>query len=153
MADPRGRGPNTQCGSLDTHLTGLLRVLTLNYMVQYCPSRPTVGESFAALADATRRGVVERLTESDASITELAETFDLTLTGLRKHVGILEQAGLVVTEKVGRVRICRLGSDRLDEAAAWIERYRQQWDARFDQLERVVHHQRTEQIDGLNTTT
>lgn len=121
-------------------------------MVQYIAPGPAVGVSFAALADDTRRGVVERLTVGDASITELAQTFDLTLTGLRKHVGILEQAGLVVTEKVGRVRVCRLGDDRLDGAAAWIERYRQQWDARFDELERVVQHQRKERIDGRNTT-
>src|SRR6186997_2697877 len=94
--------------------------------------------SFAALSDATRRGVLEQLGRADASITELAERFHMTLTGIRKHVGVLEQAGLVTTEKVGRVRTCRLGPRRLDEETAWIERHRQLWDARFDALDKVV---------------
>ena len=94
--------------------------------------------SFAALSDATRRGVLEQLERSDASITELAEKFDMTLTGMKKHVGVLEQAGLITTEKIGRVRTCRLGLRGLDEEAAWIEQRRQLWDARFDALDRVV---------------
>jgi DNA-binding transcriptional ArsR family regulator len=94
--------------------------------------------SFAALSDPTRRGILERLGQADASITELAGKFRMTLTGMKKHVGVLEQAGLVTTEKVGRVRTCRLGMRRLEEEAAWIERYRQLWDARFDELDRVV---------------
>lgn len=94
--------------------------------------------SFAALSDATRRGVLERLGRADASITDLAETFDMTLTGMKKHVGVLEQAGLVSTAKVGRVRTCTLGPRRLEEAAAWLERFRELWDARFDELDRVV---------------
>ncbi len=94
--------------------------------------------SFAALSDATRRGVLEQLGRADASITDLAERFHMTLTGMKKHVGVLEQAGLVTTEKVGRVRTCRLGLRGLDEEAAWIESYRQLWDARFDGLEKVV---------------
>lgn len=94
--------------------------------------------SFAALSDATRRGVLERLGRADASITDLAETFDMTLTGMKKHVGVLEQAGLVTTEKIGRVRTCKLGPRRLDEATAWIERFRELWDARFDELDNVV---------------
>ena len=72
------------------------------------------------------------------SITELAETFSMTLTGMKKHVSVLEQAGLVTSEKVGRVRVCRLGTSRLEQEAEWIERYRQIWDARFDQLDKVV---------------
>ena len=94
--------------------------------------------SFAALADATRRGVLEQLGRADASITELADTFHMTLTGMRKHVGVLEQAGLVTTQKIGRVRTCQLGPRRLEEETAWLERYRQRWDARFDELDKVV---------------
>src|SRR5690349_16742477 len=102
-------------------------------MVQYLNAR--LDGSFAALSDATRRGVVEQLGRGDASITALAERFHMTLTGMKKHVGILEQAGLVTTEKVGRVRTCRLGPHRLDEEAAWLERYRQLWASRFDELD------------------
>ena len=94
--------------------------------------------SFAALSDATRRGVLEQLGRADASITELAERFHMTLTGMKKHVGVLERAGLVSTKKVGRVRTCQLGPRRLDEATAWLERYRQRWDERFDALDQVV---------------
>ena len=94
--------------------------------------------SFAALSDATRRGVLEQLGRADASITELAEKFHMTLTGMKKHVGILEQAGLVSTEKVGRVRTCKLGPRRLEDETAWLEKYRLLWDARFDDLDRVV---------------
>ena len=105
-------------------------------MVQYL--NPRLDASFAALSDITRRGVLELLGRADASITELAEEFDMTLTGMKKHVGILEQAGLVLTRKVGRVRTCRIGARRLDEAAAWIESYHQLWAARFDELDKVV---------------
>ncbi|MEQ1952702.1 ArsR/SmtB family transcription factor [Mesorhizobium yinganensis] len=105
-------------------------------MVQYLTAR--LDASFAALSDATRRGVLEQLGRSDASITELAEKFHMTLTGMKKHVGVLEQAGLVTTQKVGRVRTCKLGLRRLEEEAAWIERHRQLWDARFDALDRIV---------------
>jgi len=116
-------------------------------MVQYTLARFDV--SFAALSDATRRGVLEQLWRADASITELAEKFRMTLTGMKKHVGVLEQAGLVTTEKVGRVRTCTLGPRRLEEEAAWIERYRQLWDARFDALDQVVEElKRKEKIDG-----
>ena len=94
--------------------------------------------SFAALSDATRRGVLEQLGRSDASITDLARKFDITLAGMMKHVGVLEQAGLVTTEKVGRVRNCKLGTHRLSEETAWLERYRQRWDERFDELDKVV---------------
>ncbi len=94
--------------------------------------------AFAALADATRRGVLEQLARGDASITDLAGRFEMTLTGMKKHVSVLEGAGLVVTEKVGRVRRCRLGVCRLEEEAAWIERFHQLWSARFDALDRVI---------------
>jgi DNA-binding transcriptional ArsR family regulator len=94
--------------------------------------------SFAALSDATRRGVLEQLGRGDASITALAEKFHMTLTGMKKHVRVLEQAGLVTTKKVGRVRTCRLGIGRLEEEAAWIENYRQLWNARFDELDKLV---------------
>jgi DNA-binding transcriptional ArsR family regulator len=105
--------------------------------------------SFAALSDATRRGVLEQLGRSDASITDLAERFDLTLAGMMKHVGVLEQAGLVTTRKVGRVRTCQLGPRRFDEEAAWLERYRRRWEERFDALDRVVEElKHKERIDG-----
>jgi DNA-binding transcriptional ArsR family regulator len=116
-------------------------------MVQYARAR--FDTSFAALSDSTRRGVLEHLGRADASITDLAEKFHMTLTGMKKHVGVLEQAGLVTTEKVGRVRTCKLGLRRLDEEAAWIERYRQLWDARFDELDKVVEElKRKETIHG-----
>ena len=105
-------------------------------MVQYTQSH--FDASFAALSDVTRRGVLEQLARADASITELAGRFRMTLTGMKKHVGILEQAGMVITEKIGRVRTCRLGRCRLEEEAAWIERYRQLWDARFGELDGIV---------------
>lgn len=105
-------------------------------MVQFYQAR--FDTTFAALSDATRRGVLERLGRSDASITDLAETFQMTLTGMKKHIGVLEQAGLVTTEKIGRVRTCRLGLSRLEQEAEWIEQYRRLWDARFDQLDVVV---------------
>jgi DNA-binding transcriptional ArsR family regulator len=105
--------------------------------------------SFAALSDATRRGVLEQLGRADASITELAQKFDLTLTGMKKHVGVLELAGLVITEKVGRVRRCKLGLCRLEQEAAWIEKHRQLWEMRFDELDRVVEElKRKEKADG-----
>ena len=116
-------------------------------MVQY--QRARLNASFAALSDATRRGVLEQLGRSDASITELAGKFHMTLTGMKKHVGVLEQAGLVTTEKVGRVRTCKLGARRLEEETAWLERYRQLWDSRFDELDKVVDElKRKENIHG-----
>jgi DNA-binding transcriptional ArsR family regulator len=105
-------------------------------MVQYMTDR--LDASFAALSDATRRGVLARLGRADASITELADSFHMTLTGMKKHVGVLEQAGLVTTRKVGRVRTCRLGHGRLAEETAWIEEYRRLWASRFDALDQIV---------------
>jgi DNA-binding transcriptional ArsR family regulator len=119
----------------------------LNHMVQYTQGR--LDDSFAALADATRRGVLEHLGRSHASITDLAEKFHMTLTGMKKHVGVLEEAGLVTTEKIGRVRTCKIGPRRLEEETAWIERYRQRWDARFDELDKVLDElKRKEKVDG-----
>ncbi|HEY8052444.1 MAG TPA: helix-turn-helix domain-containing protein [Steroidobacteraceae bacterium] len=116
-------------------------------MVQY--TQPHLNASFAALSDATRRGVLEQLGRADASITDLAGKFHMTLTGMKKHVGVLEQAGLVVTQKVGRVRTCKLGLRRLEEEVAWIENYRQLWDARFEELDQVVEElKRKEKVDG-----
>lgn len=116
-------------------------------MVQYTTLR--LDTTFAALSDATRRGVLEQLGRADASITELADKFHMTLTGMKKHVGVLEQAGLVTTAKVGRVRTCKLGLRRLEDETAWIESYRQLWAARFDALDKVVEElQRKEKVDG-----
>jgi DNA-binding transcriptional ArsR family regulator len=120
-------------------------------MVQYVGQ---LDASFAALSDATRRGVLERLGRADASITDLAEAFRMTLTGMRKHVRVLEEARLVTTEKVGRVRTCRLGPRRLAEETAWLERYRELWNARFDELDKVVESLKEEdKVDGRNETT
>ena len=122
---------------------------TVNHMVQYL--RAHLDASFAALSDATRRGVLEQLGHADASISDLAEKFHMTLTGMKKHVGVLERVGLVTTQKVGRVRTCRLGLRRLEKEAAWIERYRQRWDTRFDELDMVVEElKRKEKVDGRN---
>ena len=119
----------------------------LNRVVQY--SQTHFDASFGALSDATRRGVLEQLGRADASITALAERFHMTLTGMKKHVGVLEQAGLVSTEKVGRVRTCKLGLRGLEEEAAWIESYRQIWAARFDELDTVVEElKRKEKANG-----
>src|SRR5215208_1459062 len=105
-------------------------------MVQY--TRAPLDASFAALSDATRRGVLEQLGRADASITELAENFHMTLTGMKKHVGVLERAGTVATKKCGRVRTGQLGPRRLEEETEWLARDRQRWDERFDEVYKVV---------------
>lgn len=116
-------------------------------MVQYYQTQ--FDATFGALSDATRRGILEQLARADASITALAERFQMTLTGMKKHVGVLERAGLVRTEKVGRVRTCKLGQRGLEDEAAWIESYRQLWAARFDGLDNVVEElKRKEEADG-----
>ncbi len=116
-------------------------------MVQFNQTR--FDTSFAALSDTTRRGVLEQLMRADASISDLADAFHMTLTGMKKHVGVLERAGLVVTQKVGRVRTCRLGTARLEEEAAWIIQYRQLWSARFAELDDIVEEiKRKEKTDG-----
>ena len=120
-------------------------------MVQYMSTQ--LDDSLAALSDPTRRGVLEHLGREEASITNLADRFHMTLTGMRKHVGVLEQAGLVVTEKVGRVRTCRIGARRLEEVAEWIERYHQLWDERFGELDQVIEElKQKEESDGRTRT-
>lgn len=105
--------------------------------------------SFAALADSTRRGVLERLGQADTSVSTLAEHFHMTITGMKKHISVLEQAGLVTSEKVGRVRICRLGQHGLEAEAAWMEQHRALWGGRFAALDRVVEElQGKERRDG-----
>jgi DNA-binding transcriptional ArsR family regulator len=99
-------------------------------MVQYS----NVDQTFAALSDPTRRGIIERLGSTDATISALADRFGMTLTGMKKHVAILEAAGLVTTSKVGRVRTCSLGPRRLDEERAWIRSYHEMLEARLDRL-------------------
>jgi DNA-binding transcriptional ArsR family regulator len=122
-------------------------VIILNQMVQYSQAR--FDASFAALSDATRRGVLQQLGRADASITDLAGKFHMTLTGMKKHVGVLEEAGLVTTEKVGRVRTCKLGPRQLAEETAWLERYRQLWESRFNELDKVIEElKRKEKIHG-----
>src|SRR2546428_3103141 len=105
-------------------------------MVQYMTTR--LDTSFAALSDATRRGVLEQLGRADASITDLAEKFHMTLTGMKKHVGVLEQAGLVTTKKIGRVRTCHLGPRRLEEETVWLERDRPRWGGSLDAVDKGV---------------
>jgi DNA-binding transcriptional ArsR family regulator len=115
-------------------------------MVQY---KRNLDASFGALADPTRRGVLEQLTRADATITELAGKFHMSLTGMKKHVGILEKAGLVTSAKVGRVRTCTLGARCFADEAAWLERFRQKWAARFEALDGIVEElKRKEAGDG-----
>ncbi|MFO0723254.1 MAG: metalloregulator ArsR/SmtB family transcription factor [Myxococcota bacterium] len=119
-------------------------------MVHY--SRVALDASFSALSDATRRGVLEQLGRSDASISVLAERFHMSLTGMKKHVGILEEAGLVATRKVGRVRTCSLGPRRLEEETEWIERYRQLWASRFDELDLIVEELKEKEMKDERKT-
>jgi DNA-binding transcriptional ArsR family regulator len=123
-------------------LTGPRVVHILNYMVQYSSS---LDSAFAALADPTRRGILEWLGRRDATITELAEEFGMTLTGVKKHVAVLEGARLLATEKVGRVRTCRLGPRRLDREAAWIDRHMEQMEERFNRLEAFLERTNEEE--------
>jgi len=104
-------------------------------MVQYSPP---LDATFGALADPSRRAIVERLGRGAATISELAELLDITLTGTKKHVQVLEAAGLVTTDKVGRTRFCRLGPRRLEDELAWIENYRQLLDQRLDRLGELI---------------
>ncbi len=128
-------------------LRTIQRSAILNHMVHY--RSIAFDGSFAALSDSTRRGVLEMLARADASITELAGQFRMTLTGMKKHIRVLENAGLVTTQKVGRIRTCRLGVRQLEEEAAWIEQHRRLWAARFDGLERVVEDlKRKERTDA-----
>lgn len=108
----------------------------VNHMVQYGTAQ--LDASFSALSDSTRRGVLEQLGRDEASISDLAERFHMTVTGMRKHVGVLEEAGLVVTEKVGRVRTCRIGGRRLEDVTGWLDQYQRLWDARFGELDQII---------------
>jgi DNA-binding transcriptional ArsR family regulator len=140
---PGADSPRSPVGS---RLRAPLHADTLNHMVQFNPAR--FDASFAALSDSTRRGILEQLGRADASITELAARFRMTLTGMKKHIGVLEQAGFVDTEKVGRVRTCKLGAHRLEAEAAWIERYRRLWAARFDELDNVLDELKRRENNG-----
>ena len=115
-------------------------------MVQY--SSPPLDLSFAALSDATRRGIIDQLGQADASITSLADKFQMTLTGMKKHVQVLERAGLVVTRKVGRVRTCTLGTRGLEAEAEWIEAHRKLFEARFAALDEIINEMKQEKSDG-----
>lgn len=111
-------------------------------------SSPSLDFSFAALADATRRGIIDQLGRGDASITSLADKFQMTLTGMKKHVQVLERAGLVVTQKVGRVRSCTLGKRGLAAEAEWIEAHRKLFEARFAALDELISELKEEESDG-----
>ena len=148
-------GRRTAVGSLTSDASRLVFSLPgpavatcciLNHMVQYRQAR--FDASFGALSDATRRGVLEQLGRADASITALATRFHMTLTGMKKHVGVLERAGLVTTEKAGRVRTCRLGVRALEEEAAWIEQHRQLWSARFDAMDKIIEQLKRKETSG-----
>lgn len=91
--------------------------------------------AFAALSDPTRRAMLEALGRGSATVSELAEPLGISLTGVKKHLHVLEEAGLVTTEKVGRSRHCRLGTERLDDAMAWISFYQRLWERRLDGLD------------------
>jgi DNA-binding transcriptional ArsR family regulator len=110
-------------------------------MVQY----QVLDRTFSALSDPTRRDILDRLGNGPASISELAKPFGMSLTGLKKHVQILEKANLVTTEKIGRTRQCRLGAEHLEEAMNWIEIYRQQWERRLDGLEAYFEQKKGQQ--------
>jgi uncharacterized protein YndB with AHSA1/START domain/DNA-binding transcriptional ArsR family regulator len=112
----------------------------LNLMVQYLP----VDRTLAALADPTRRGILERVGRGSATITELAEPFGISLTGMKKHVRVLEDAELVTTEKVGRARRCSLGPRRLDDLETWMQTYRQMLDQRLDRFEALLERTKGE---------
>ena len=115
-------------------------------MVQY--AAPSLDLSFAALSDGTRRGIIDHLGRADASITSLADKFQMTLTGMKKHVQVLERAGLVATQKVGRVRTCRLGERGLTAEAQWIEARRKLFEARFEALDEIISEIEQEERDG-----
>jgi DNA-binding transcriptional ArsR family regulator len=107
-------------------------------MVQYLP----VDRTLAALADPTRRQILERLSHGSASISELAKPLGITLTGVKKHVQLLEDAGLVNSHKNGRVRECELGRNGLDDLELWIEDYRQAVEQRLDRFERLLERKK-----------
>jgi DNA-binding transcriptional ArsR family regulator len=109
-------------------------------MVQY----PQIDRTFAALGDPTRRSVLERLGRGSATITELAEPFGISLTGMKKHVRVLEDAGLVTTEKVGRARLCSVGPRRLEDVQDWTQTYRQMLEQRLDRFGELLERTKKE---------
>ncbi|MBX4926592.1 ArsR/SmtB family transcription factor [Rhizobium binae] len=108
--------------------------------------RSAVGK-LGTLALSTRRGIIDQLGRGDASITSLADQFQMTLTGMKKHVQVLERAGLVVTQKVGRVRTCRLGKRDLKAEAEWIGAHRRLFEARFEALDEIINEMKREGSD------
>jgi len=110
----------------------------VNHVVQY----QHLDRSFAALSDSTRRAILERLGQGEATISELAEPFGMTLTGMKKHVRVLEDAGLVSTQKTGRARVCRLGPRQLDDASEWLQRYRELVLGRLDRFAELVEREK-----------
>jgi DNA-binding transcriptional ArsR family regulator len=123
-------------------LTASEAVLIVNHMVQF---QPALDRSFSALSDLTRRAILLRLGRSEASVSELASGFDMTLTGLKKHVQVLEQAGLIATEKVGRVRTCRLGPRKLEDVSKWMNTYKNMLEEQLDHLEAFLERSKEEQ--------
>ena len=113
-------------------------------MVQYTDSLDT---AFAALSDPTRRGILKRLGRGQASISDLAESFGMTLTGIKKHVRVLEEARMVTTAKAGRVRTCSLGPRRLEQEQAWIANYQRMLEARYDRLNELLRRTQQERTD------
>ena len=113
-------------------------------MHQLVHSNGTLDRTFFALSDGTRRGILERLGHGPAIISELAEPFGLTLNGVKKHIGILEEVDLVSSRKVGRARECRLGPAQLREAAEWMDDYRRAWQSRLDRFGGYVEARTTE---------
>ncbi len=99
--------------------------------------------TFAALADPTRRAILNRLRLGEASVTELAEPFTMSLPAVSKHLKVLESAGLIVRGREAQWRPCRLDAGPLKEAAAWIEDYRRFWEERYDRLEDLLHELQT----------
>ena len=117
--------------------------LILNLVVQYLQ----IDRTLAALADPTRRAVLERLGRGSATITELAEPFGISLTGMKKHVRVLEDAELVITEKVGRTRWCHAGPRRLEDVQAWTQMYRQMLEERLDRFGELLERTKGDRSD------
>ena len=133
-----GASPYGPCGD-DDRATTVKQRRALAYSAPIGALSPTLDATFFALSDPTRRGILERLGRGPATLSQLAGPSGLTLNGIKKHVGILELAGLVETEKVGRARECRLGpATTLGEAGEWIEAHRRAWEGRLDRFERFV---------------
>jgi DNA-binding transcriptional ArsR family regulator len=126
------------------HLRSVREWHILNHMVQYIDSLDT---AFAALSDPTRRGILKRLGRGQASISDLAESFGMTLTGIKKHVRVLEEARMVTTAKAGRVRTCSLGPRRLEQEQAWIANYQRMLEARYDRLDELLRRPQQERTD------